>query len=163
SSCLYDVDLKHGARTPQGTGRQSWSAYRECARSSQSNSLGRPAFLPCASIAASPPGRGAGLARARPLWSHFTCIRCAPSRAIQGDRPRGTGLADILKPDICVIGGGAGGLAAVETARAADASVVLVAPDLLDDSGAIAGRALGAVAARADLLRHSESLGFPAF
>src|SRR5690606_20111340 len=56
SSCLYDVDLKHGARTPQGTGRQSWSAYRECARSSQSNSLGAPAFLPCASIAASPPG-----------------------------------------------------------------------------------------------------------
>src|SRR5690606_5057862 len=88
---------------------------------------------------------------------------CAARARYKVTGQQGTGLADILKPDICVIGGGAGGLAVVETARAADASVVLVAPELLDDSGRIAARALGAAAARADLLRRSESLGFPAY
>lgn len=87
---------------------------------------------------------------------------CAARARYKVTGQRGTGLADILKPDICVIGGGAGGRAVVETARAADASVALVATDLLDDSGRVAAAALGASAARADLLRHSESLGFPA-
>ena len=45
-------------------------------------------------------------------------------------------MAEILTPDLCVLGAGAGGVAAAILAAAAGASVVLVEKRLLDDGHA---------------------------
>lgn len=72
-------------------------------------------------------------------------------------------MADISTPDLCIIGGGAAGLAAAEAARARGASVVLIERDALGGaglySGGAAARALSASAARAHAMRNSAPFG----
>ncbi|HEY9011782.1 MAG TPA: FAD-dependent oxidoreductase [Devosia sp.] len=72
-------------------------------------------------------------------------------------------MADILTPDLCVIGAGAGGLAAAETAAGFGASVVLVERAKLGglslNSGAVPAKALLAAAAHAQALRNAGGFG----
>lgn len=72
-------------------------------------------------------------------------------------------MADILTPDLCVIGAGAGGLAAAETAANFGASVVLVERGRLGglslNSGAVPAKALLAAAAHAQALRDAGGFG----
>jgi pyruvate/2-oxoglutarate dehydrogenase complex dihydrolipoamide dehydrogenase (E3) component len=72
-------------------------------------------------------------------------------------------LADILTPDLCVIGAGAGGLAVAELARAYGASVVLVEKNRLGGSalnlGAVPAKALAAAAAHARAMRDGPAFG----
>lgn len=72
-------------------------------------------------------------------------------------------MADILTPDLCVIGAGSGGLAVAETARAYGASVVLVEKARLGGNalyaGAVPARALVAAAAHAHAMRTGAELG----
>ncbi len=72
-------------------------------------------------------------------------------------------MADILTPDLCVIGAGAGGLAAAELAAAYGASVVLVERGKLGglslNTGAVPSKALLAAATRAHQLRTSVAFG----
>lgn len=74
--------------------------------------------------------------------------------------------AQILTPDLCVIGGGSGGLAAAEAARALGASVVLVERDRLGGSllnvGALPSVALAAAAAHAEAMRIAPQFGIAA-
>ncbi len=75
-------------------------------------------------------------------------------------------LADILTPDLCVIGAGSGGLAVAEAARAYGASVVLVEKARLGgnalNTGAIPAKALVAAAAHAQALRDGAAFGIAA-
>lgn len=75
----------------------------------------------------------------------------------------GTRLADILTPDLCVIGAGSGGIAVAELARAYGASVVLVEKAALGgnalNTGAVPAKALAAAAGRARAVRDSASFG----
>ena len=75
-------------------------------------------------------------------------------------------LADILTPDLCVIGAGSGGLAVAETARAYGASVVLVEKARLGgnalSTGAVPARALVAAAAQAQAVRSGAAFGIAA-
>lgn len=87
----------------------------------------------------------------------------------RGRSPRGTErarLADILTPDLCVIGAGSGGLAVAETARAYGASVVLVEKARLGgnalSTGAIPAKALVAAAAHAQAMRAGTAFGITA-
>ena len=72
-------------------------------------------------------------------------------------------MADILTPDLCVIGAGAGGLAVAELARAYGASVVLVEKGELGGSalntGAVPAKALSAAAAHARAVRDGAPFG----
>lgn len=72
-------------------------------------------------------------------------------------------LADILTPDLCVIGAGSGGLAVAQAARAYGASVVLVEKARLGGNalhtGAIPAKALVAAAAHAQALRDGAAFG----
>ncbi len=72
-------------------------------------------------------------------------------------------MADILTPDLCVIGAGSGGLAVAERARAYGASVVLVEKSRLGGSalntGAIPAKALLAAAAHAQSMRDGAAFG----
>ena len=70
-------------------------------------------------------------------------------------------MAETLTPDICVIGTGPGGLAAVKGAAAYGASTVLVEPDQaggVGDAG-LRRHALLAAASRANLARHAQEFG----
>lgn len=72
-------------------------------------------------------------------------------------------MAELITPDLCVIGAGLGGLTAVAEARALGASVVLVERDRLGGdnlgTGAIPSKALAAAAARASLVRGAGAFG----
>ncbi len=72
-------------------------------------------------------------------------------------------MADILTPDLCVIGAGSGGLAVAELARAYGASVVLVEKGPLGgnalNTGAIPAKALAAAAAHARAIRDGAAFG----
>ena len=75
-------------------------------------------------------------------------------------------MADSQTPDICVIGGGASGLAVARRARALGAEVVLVEPGPLGGealhAASIPARALGAAARRAHYLRTAGQFGMAA-
>jgi len=75
-------------------------------------------------------------------------------------------LADILTPDLCVIGAGSGGVAVAEAARAYGASVVLVEKARLGgnalSTGAIPAKALVAAAAHAQAVRDGAAFGITA-
>lgn len=75
-------------------------------------------------------------------------------------------MADILTPDLCVIGAGSGGLAVAEAARAYGVSVVLVEKARLGgttlSTGAIPAKALGAAAAHAQAMRNATAFGIVA-
>src|SRR6218665_480018 len=66
-------------------------------------------------------------------------------------------MADILTPDLCVIGAGAAGLALAEAARAFGASVLVVERGKLGGlslhSGAVPAKALAVAGAHAQALR----------
>ncbi len=68
-----------------------------------------------------------------------------------------------IKPDICVIGAGAGGLAAASAAAAFGVNVVLVEKDRMGgetlNNGSVPSKALIAAADRANAIRTSEHLG----
>ena len=72
-------------------------------------------------------------------------------------------MAEFLTPDICVIGGGAGGLAVATRARAHGASVIVVEPGPLGGdslrTGAIPSKALVAAGRRAHYLRTAGPFG----
>jgi len=72
-------------------------------------------------------------------------------------------LADILTPDLCVIGAGSGGLAVAELARNYGAEVVLVEKARLGgnalSTGAVPAAALFAAAARARAMRDAAAFG----
>lgn len=71
-------------------------------------------------------------------------------------------MVDYLKPDLCVVGGGAAGLAAVAEARALGASVVLIERSRLGgdlNAGSLPSKALAAAAAHAQALRDSGKFG----
>lgn len=75
-------------------------------------------------------------------------------------------MAEILTPDLCVIGAGAGGLAAVEVARTYGASVVLVERGKLGgethNTGCIPSKALVAAARHAHAIRTGAAFGIAA-
>lgn len=77
-------------------------------------------------------------------------------------------MSKIIKPDICILGGGAGGLAAASAAVAlgAGAEIVLVAKDATGDGrlrhGCVPARALAAAGARAQTMRDSAAFGVEA-
>ena len=75
-------------------------------------------------------------------------------------------LAELITPDLCVIGAGLGGLTAVAEARALGASVVLVARDRPGGdqigTGALPSRALAAAAACASSIRGAAAFGITA-
>jgi pyruvate/2-oxoglutarate dehydrogenase complex dihydrolipoamide dehydrogenase (E3) component len=77
-----------------------------------------------------------------------------------------TSEALTLTPDLCVIGGGSGGLAAAEAARALGASVVLCERGRLGGSllhaGAFPAAALAAAAAHAEAMRSAPKFGIAA-
>lgn len=72
-------------------------------------------------------------------------------------------MADILTPDLCVIGAGAGGLAAAEAAATAGASVVLVERGKLGglslNSASVPAKALLAAARHAHAMRSGAAFG----
>lgn len=72
-------------------------------------------------------------------------------------------MEDVLTPDICVIGGGAGGLAVATEARAHGASVVLIERGRLGggtlNTGSLPSKALIAAARRAHYLRTAGPFG----
>lgn len=72
-------------------------------------------------------------------------------------------MADILTPDLCVIGAGSGGLAVAELARAYGATVVLVEKAALGgnalNTGAVPAKALAAAAAHARSVRDGGPFG----
>ncbi|WDR06809.1 FAD-dependent oxidoreductase [Devosia rhodophyticola] len=71
-------------------------------------------------------------------------------------------MPEYLKPDICIIGGGAGGLAAARKARALGASVVLVEEGKIGGDinlGSVPAQALIGAANRAHMLRTSGDFG----
>lgn len=75
-------------------------------------------------------------------------------------------MADILTPDLCVIGAGAGGLAAAEAAAAFGASVVVVERGKLGglslNSASVPAKALLAAAARVQTMRSGAAFGITA-
>ena len=73
-------------------------------------------------------------------------------------------MTAVLNPDICVIGGGVGGLALAEAAAGFGASVVLVEKDRLGGGRASAAlrMALIASARQAEAIRHADRFGLPA-
>lgn len=81
-------------------------------------------------------------------------------------RHEGGLLAEILTPDLCVIGAGLGGLTAVTQARAMGGSVVLIERDKLGgdylNTGTIPSRALAAAAAHAHAVRTGVPFGIAA-
>lgn len=75
-------------------------------------------------------------------------------------------MSDIFRPDLCIIGAGAGGLAAAIEARRLGASVMLVEKTRMGgeslNAGAVPGRALAAAAARAHAMRTAPAFGIAA-
>lgn len=75
-------------------------------------------------------------------------------------------MAEIITCDLCVIGAGLGGLAAVAEARALGASVVLVERGRMGgdylNAGTVPSRALAAAAAHAQALRNAGAFGIAA-
>lgn len=75
-------------------------------------------------------------------------------------------MAEVLTPDICVIGGGSGGLSVAAAAAAFGAPTVLIerhemGGDCLN-TGCVPSKALLASAKRADAMRHSQAFGIKA-
>lgn len=72
-------------------------------------------------------------------------------------------MVETLKPDLCVIGAGAGGLTVAAAARAVGASVVLVERDAMGggnlNTGSVPSKALIAAARRAHIMRNSAAFG----
>jgi len=76
-------------------------------------------------------------------------------------------MAELLRPDLCVIGGGAGGLSVAAAAAAFDRTVVLIEKgdmggEALHRAGALPMHALLAAATRAEVLRRSAPFGVKA-
>lgn len=75
-------------------------------------------------------------------------------------------MAELITPDLCVIGAGIGGLTAVADAAALGASVVLIERDRLGGdnlgTGSIPSKALAAAAARAQAMRTAAAFGISA-
>lgn len=75
-------------------------------------------------------------------------------------------MAEALKPDICVIGGGCGGLSVAAAAAALGVSVVLVERHKMGgdclNTGCVPSKALLAAARRAELMRRAEPFGVSA-
>lgn len=84
----------------------------------------------------------------------------------RGRRQEGALLAEILTPDLCVIGAGLGGLTAATEARALGGSVVLIERDRMGgdylNTGAVPSRALAAAAAHAHAVRSGVPFGIAA-
>ena len=84
----------------------------------------------------------------------------------RGRRQEGALLAEILTPDLCVIGAGLGGLTAATEARALGGSVVLIERDRMGgdylNTGAVPARALAAAAAHAHAVRSGVPFGIAA-
>lgn len=97
-------------------------------------------------------------------------LRCFAHTALQAGRVgaigRGKTLVEILKTDICILGGGAAGQAAAYAARARGTGVVLVEPGALGgialDRGSLAAHALAASGKRAHQVRTARALGIGA-
>src|SRR5690606_9142781 len=72
-------------------------------------------------------------------------------------------MADILKPDLCIIGAGSGGLTVAAAARAFGASVVLVERDRMGgdclNAGCVPSKALIASARVAHTMRNAARFG----
>jgi pyruvate/2-oxoglutarate dehydrogenase complex dihydrolipoamide dehydrogenase (E3) component len=83
-----------------------------------------------------------------------------------GLRHEGAYLAEILTPDLCVIGAGLGGLTAATEARALGGSVVLIERDKMGgdylNTGTVPSRALAAAAAHAHAVRTGVPFGIAA-
>ncbi len=75
-------------------------------------------------------------------------------------------MAEILKPDICVIGGGSGGLSVAAAAAAFGVSVVLIERHKMGgdclNTGCVPSKALLAAAKRAEVMRNSGAFGVTA-
>jgi pyruvate/2-oxoglutarate dehydrogenase complex dihydrolipoamide dehydrogenase (E3) component len=75
-------------------------------------------------------------------------------------------LADIDKPDLCVIGAGSGGLTVAAAARALGASVVLIERGAMGgdclNAGCVPSKTLIGAAKRAHMIRHSSRFGIGA-
>jgi pyruvate/2-oxoglutarate dehydrogenase complex dihydrolipoamide dehydrogenase (E3) component len=89
-----------------------------------------------------------------------------PIRSARGSRRRAEGkqvVTEFIKPDICVIGGGSGGLAVAAAAAAFGVSVVLIEKGQMGgealNSGSLASKALIAAARRAEAPRRAAPFG----
>jgi pyruvate/2-oxoglutarate dehydrogenase complex dihydrolipoamide dehydrogenase (E3) component len=75
-------------------------------------------------------------------------------------------MADVLTPDICVIGGGAAGLSVAAAAAAFGVSVVLIERGAMGgeclNTGCVPSKALLAAARRAEIMRNSPAFGISA-
>jgi pyruvate/2-oxoglutarate dehydrogenase complex dihydrolipoamide dehydrogenase (E3) component len=75
-------------------------------------------------------------------------------------------MAEILKPDICVIGGGSGGLSVAAAAAAFGVPIVLVERNKMGgdclNTGCVPSKALLAAAKRAEVMRSAEPFGVSA-
>ena len=75
-------------------------------------------------------------------------------------------MSELLRPDICVIGAGAGGVTAAMTAAVYGVPVVLVENNKMGgthlNTGSVPSQALIAAARRAETLRHAKSFGLNA-
>jgi len=75
-------------------------------------------------------------------------------------------MAEVLKPDICVIGGGSGGLSVAAAAVAFGVSTVLIERHKMGgdclNTGCVPSKALLAVAKRAEHMHHSRAFGVSA-
>ena len=73
-------------------------------------------------------------------------------------------MSDVLKPDICVIGAGSGGLSVAAAAAAFGVPVVLVEKGRMGGDclnyGCVPSKALIAAGKHADALRHGAAFGF---
>ncbi len=71
-------------------------------------------------------------------------------------------MAEYLKPDLCVIGAGSGGLTVAAAAAQLGASVILIERDKMGgdclNTGCVPSKALIAAATRAQLMRTAPSL-----
>ena len=78
-------------------------------------------------------------------------------------RPKEIPMAEVLTPDICVIGGGSGGLTVAAAAAAFGVEVVLVEKGKMGGDclnyGCVPSKALIAAAKQADTLRHGAAFG----
>jgi pyruvate/2-oxoglutarate dehydrogenase complex dihydrolipoamide dehydrogenase (E3) component len=106
---------------------------------------------------------GLGLGNSQKPHRNHEFARLARSRLIPGT---GNAMVDILRPDICVIGAGAGGMSAVSAAAALGASVVLVEKGKMGDAhanhGSVPSKALLATAKRLMEINTAPAFGITA-
>src|SRR5262249_31443710 len=121
---------------------------------------------------AGPDPRG-GKTIARPLASdpsraleHRRRLPSIPATLVTDDDLRSLGMAELLKPDICVIGAGAGGLSVAAAPPAFGVSVVLVEKDRMGgdclNTGCVPSKSLIAAAKHARAIAQAGSFGLSA-